>query len=209
MAKELGIGSVVTGTVREEGARVRVNVELIDAQSGQVIWSDQYDREGVDVFAAQSDIALQRRRGAQCERDARRAGAHRQAADIVSGGIRTVRSRANCRQGKTNEERLQGRDRSAAAVPWRSTRNSRKPTVRSPATITFWARTATCTALPAASRPRTGRSRSIRELASGYRGLALNLHQMGRLREALPAYRKAVALDPSHTARFQDGVSAR
>ncbi len=59
LAKELGIGSVVTGTVREQGTRVRVNVELIDAQSGQVIWSEQYDQEGVDVFAAQSDIAVQ------------------------------------------------------------------------------------------------------------------------------------------------------
>ena len=37
---------------------MRVNVELLDAQSGQVLWSEQYDREGVDVFAAQSDIAL-------------------------------------------------------------------------------------------------------------------------------------------------------
>ena len=51
MAKELGIGSVVTGTVREDASRVRVNVELIEANSGQVIWSEQYDREGVDVTA--------------------------------------------------------------------------------------------------------------------------------------------------------------
>ena len=58
MAKDLAIGSVVAGTVREDGTRVRVNVELIDAPSGQAIWSEQYDREGVDVFAAQSDIAL-------------------------------------------------------------------------------------------------------------------------------------------------------
>ena len=58
IVEELGVGTVVTGTVREEGSRVRVNVELIDARSRQVIWSEQYDREGVDVFAAQSDIAL-------------------------------------------------------------------------------------------------------------------------------------------------------
>ena len=58
MVQELGVGSVVAGTVREDGTRVRVNVELIDARSGQVTWSEQYDREGVDVFAAQSDIAL-------------------------------------------------------------------------------------------------------------------------------------------------------
>jgi FlgO protein len=59
LARELEIGSAVTGTVREQGTKVRVNVELIDAQSGHVIWSEQYDREGVDVFAAQSDIAVQ------------------------------------------------------------------------------------------------------------------------------------------------------
>ena len=37
---------------------MRVNVELLDARSGQVLWSEQYDREGVDVFDTQSDIAL-------------------------------------------------------------------------------------------------------------------------------------------------------
>ena len=58
MVNELGIGSVVTGTVREDGSRVRVNVELIDAPSGQVVWSEQYDRDGLDVFGAQSDVAL-------------------------------------------------------------------------------------------------------------------------------------------------------
>ena len=58
MGKELGIGSVVAGTVREDAGRVRVNVELLDAQSGQTIWSEQDHRAGVDLFAAQSDIAF-------------------------------------------------------------------------------------------------------------------------------------------------------
>lgn len=42
------------------------------------------------------------------------------------------------------------------------------------------------------------------ELASGYRGLALNLNEMGRLREALPAYLKAVTLNPSYGAGLVD-----
>ena len=58
MVKELGIGSLVTGTVREDGSRVRVNVELMDARSGQVLWSEQDDQKSVDVFSAQRDIAL-------------------------------------------------------------------------------------------------------------------------------------------------------
>ena len=43
LTRELGIGSVVTGSVRQDAGRVRVNVELIDAESGQVMWSDEYD----------------------------------------------------------------------------------------------------------------------------------------------------------------------
>ena len=37
---------------------MRVNVELVDARSGQQLWSEQYDRDTADVFAVQSDIAL-------------------------------------------------------------------------------------------------------------------------------------------------------
>ena len=58
MANELGIGSVVAAPFAKTAGRVRVNVELLDARSGQVLWSEQYDREGVDVFDTQSDIAL-------------------------------------------------------------------------------------------------------------------------------------------------------
>ena len=114
MAKELGIGSVVTGTVREDGGRVRVNVELVDAQSGQVLWSDQYDREGMDVFAAQSDIALHVSEALEGERDAGRAGAPRQAPDLVVGRLRVVHSRAHA-TGEDERGAAQCGHRSAAA----------------------------------------------------------------------------------------------
>ncbi|HYN08486.1 MAG TPA: tetratricopeptide repeat protein [Vicinamibacterales bacterium] len=42
------------------------------------------------------------------------------------------------------------------------------------------------------------------QLAAAHRGLALNLQQVGRLGEALPAYRKAVELDPSYTVGLND-----
>ena len=58
MAQELGAGSVVEGSVRLEKQRVRIAVQLIDAKSEQLIWSDQYDRELNDVFAVQTDVAL-------------------------------------------------------------------------------------------------------------------------------------------------------
>jgi TolB-like protein/Flp pilus assembly protein TadD len=57
MVRELGVGSVVEGSVRAEGDRARIAVQLIDARSGQAIWSQQYDRQLSDVFAVQRQVA--------------------------------------------------------------------------------------------------------------------------------------------------------
>jgi protein kinase/serine/threonine-protein kinase len=58
MVTDLGVTSVVDGSVRRDQNRVRVSVELVDARTGQLRWSDQYEREVADVFAVQSEIAL-------------------------------------------------------------------------------------------------------------------------------------------------------
>jgi serine/threonine-protein kinase len=57
LAREMGVKSVVEGSVRVAGERVRVGVQLTDANSGQTVWSDQYDRNLTDVFAVQSEVA--------------------------------------------------------------------------------------------------------------------------------------------------------
>ncbi len=59
LAEELGIGSVVTGSVRQAPERVRVNVQLVDTRSKRTLWSEQYDRALEDIFEVQSDVALQ------------------------------------------------------------------------------------------------------------------------------------------------------
>ena len=76
--------------------------------------------------------------------------------------------------------------------------------MKSPTSIIFWAHTATVLPSLAAWRPGTAALKIDPELASGYRGLALNLNEMGRLREALPAYLKAVTLNPSYGAGLVD-----
>ena len=58
IATELGVGSVVLGSVRQEGSRVRIHVELVDPRNDRTVWSEQYDRELKDIFAVQSDVAL-------------------------------------------------------------------------------------------------------------------------------------------------------
>ncbi|MHB2037084.1 MAG: adenylate/guanylate cyclase domain-containing protein [Nitrososphaerales archaeon] len=57
IGRELGVGSVVEGSVRKSGKRIRVTVQLLDAQTEEHLWSSNYDKELDDIFAIQSDIA--------------------------------------------------------------------------------------------------------------------------------------------------------
>ena len=57
IADELGVGSIVEGSAQVEGNRLRVNVQLIDATTGETLWAERYDRTLDDAFATQSEIA--------------------------------------------------------------------------------------------------------------------------------------------------------
>ena len=57
IAKTLGVSTVLEGSVRREGKRVRVNVQLINATNDEHLWANNYDRDLTDVFALQSDLA--------------------------------------------------------------------------------------------------------------------------------------------------------
>ena len=57
IGKELDVGAILEGSVRREGNRVRVNVQLINAQNDEHIWAEDYDRDLTDVFAIQTDLA--------------------------------------------------------------------------------------------------------------------------------------------------------
>ncbi len=59
IAGELGVGSVVEGSVQVVGGRLRVNVQLIDAATDAHLWAERYDRTLDDAFAIQSDVAQQ------------------------------------------------------------------------------------------------------------------------------------------------------
>jgi TolB-like protein/Flp pilus assembly protein TadD len=57
IGKALNVATVLEGSVRREGQRVRINVQLIDASSDRHLWAQVYDRELTDMFAVQSDLA--------------------------------------------------------------------------------------------------------------------------------------------------------
>ncbi|BCT92071.1 hypothetical protein LYSHEL_10950 [Lysobacter helvus] len=57
VARELGVTTLLEGSVRRAGDRVRITAQLIDTDSDSHLWSETYDRELKDVFAIQDDIA--------------------------------------------------------------------------------------------------------------------------------------------------------
>ncbi len=59
IGKELGVGSIVQGSVQVVGERLRVHVQLVDAATDAQLWAERYDRTLDDAFAVQSDMAQQ------------------------------------------------------------------------------------------------------------------------------------------------------
>jgi len=55
-AKELGVQYVVEGSVRKAGRRVRITVQLIDAETDRHLWAERYDRDLEDIFAIQDEV---------------------------------------------------------------------------------------------------------------------------------------------------------
>lgn len=57
IAKQLGVGYLLDGSVRLVGTELRIATQLIDGTTGFDVWSETYDRTFADIFAVQADIA--------------------------------------------------------------------------------------------------------------------------------------------------------
>ncbi|HVF73220.1 MAG TPA: tetratricopeptide repeat protein [Chthoniobacterales bacterium] len=57
IARQLGVGHIVEGSVQKIADRVRINVQLVEAQTDDHVWAELYDRNLTDIFAVQSEVA--------------------------------------------------------------------------------------------------------------------------------------------------------
>src|SRR5262245_11227092 len=57
IAKQLGVANILEGSVQKAGDQVRVNVHLVNVQTGSQLWAETYDRKLSDIFNVESDIA--------------------------------------------------------------------------------------------------------------------------------------------------------
>jgi len=56
VGRELGVRYVLEGSVRRGGNRLRVTAQLVEAESGNHVWAERYDRDLADIFAVQDEI---------------------------------------------------------------------------------------------------------------------------------------------------------
>jgi serine/threonine protein kinase/Tfp pilus assembly protein PilF len=57
IAKELGVANILEGSVQKSADQVRINVQLINAQTDSHLWAETYDRKLTDIFSVESEIA--------------------------------------------------------------------------------------------------------------------------------------------------------
>jgi TolB-like protein/Tfp pilus assembly protein PilF len=57
IAKQLGVANILEGSVQKAADRVRVNVQLVNAQTDSHLWAETYDRKLTDIFGVESEIA--------------------------------------------------------------------------------------------------------------------------------------------------------
>jgi TolB-like protein/Flp pilus assembly protein TadD len=57
VARELGVATVLEGSVQKAGDKVRINVQLVDARTDTHLWAKSYDRDSKDVFAVETEVA--------------------------------------------------------------------------------------------------------------------------------------------------------
>jgi serine/threonine-protein kinase len=204
MGRELGVGSVVDGSVQLAGNRVRINVALTDVRTGQSLWSERYDREVADLFALQDDVARKVTAALQTKLtdDEAYRLSHPPTTNIEAYQVylRARTLRPTLRSGLVDQATLLKQAiqlDTAFALAWASLGrnylfrgNSRDPFIDSG----FVAARRAIQLDPA--------------LADGYFALGDLLQRQAKLTEAREAYRTALQLSPSHDGAMADLANA-
>jgi TolB-like protein/DNA-binding winged helix-turn-helix (wHTH) protein/tetratricopeptide (TPR) repeat protein len=56
VARDLNVRFIIEGSVRRLGSRIRVNVQLIDSETGSHVWAEKFDREAAQIFSVQDQV---------------------------------------------------------------------------------------------------------------------------------------------------------
>jgi adenylate cyclase len=125
LGRELGVRYVLEGSVQRSGNQVRINAQLVDAETGAQLWAERFDRDAGDLFALQNEITARIARALQGQlaiAEARRPTDHPDALDFILRG-RAVLTRPTSKEnseeaGALFEKALALDPKSADAATW-------------------------------------------------------------------------------------------
>jgi eukaryotic-like serine/threonine-protein kinase len=209
IGERLGVGAILQGSVQRAGNRVRVSARLVDARTDRHLWAESYDRDLADIFAIQSEIALQiaaalraNLSSGERERIQRQATGNLAAYDLYLRGLELYAKGRDENETAIELFRQALRldpDFAAAHAQLSASYMQRVQTYGFPRE---WADSGIVVARRAIALDPN--------LANGYWALATNQNQLGRVSEARRGLERAVELDPSfHAALIGLAVVSR
>ncbi len=205
IAGELGVATIMEGAVQRSGSTVRINVQLIDAQTDEHLWAEIYDREltADNLFAIQSEISSEIARALKATlspEEARRISSrpteNLQAYNAYLKGRQLMARRTSTTLGQAEQEFLRAVELDPDfALAW-----------------TSLAETALLQGLysikdPVAARKQrqdaVGKALALNDqLGEAYLSLAVLLEDQDRPKESEEAYRRAIELSPGYATAY-------
>lgn len=201
---ELSVGAILEGSVRREGARVRIVGQLIDVKSDEHLWAATYDRELRDIFAIQTEVAQNIASALQAvmtPREQERLGAAPTASMEAYALYLQGRQHYGRYTGEDNEKAI-GLFRgalaldSAFALAYAGLSDAYSQRVQRYQYTMDW--------LDSASDAARTAIRLGPESAEGYKALGLALDNMGRASAALDQYEEAVSRNPNYALALRN-----
>jgi len=198
---ELGVRYVLEGSVQRSGKEVRINTQLVDAETGTHLWAERFDRDMGDLFALQNEITARIARALQSQlaiAEARRPTDNPDALDYMLRGRAALTkpiSKENNDEAVTLFETALALDPHAAdAAAWLAVALAVRVTDElSDFPDVDLQRAERLTAQALAASPDSG-------LAHYAKGQVLRIQS--RCQEAIPEFERAIALDPSRVPAY-------
>jgi len=199
VARKLGVRHVLEGSVRKVGMKVRINAQLIDAETGGHVWAERYDRDLADIFAVQDEVTRRVVDALKVSLTGREAARREYRGKVNTEAYDYLMRGRSCLLQFTAEALVEARamlERAIAIDPGLSQVYAMLAIVYATEYLNDWNNPAADYLEQALASARKACTENEHD-AIAHNAFAISLMWLGQLDEAERAARRAIALDPN------------